>query len=397
MLLGEVHELIDAIAAFDPATASLDSAKESLVCVTRVRSWLDARVIAMTKVVKATSSFPEDDLGKATRTGHKAAAATMRRATTAEAVPEIGEALANGSVTAGHIDAATRALGQLEPAQQEQFADTVAKLVPVAERTNPDQFEKILKREIEMQRLVDGEKRLERQRAQARVRSWNDPTTGMWHIHGEFDPETGMKLHAKIEAMLASKFAEHTPEGCPTDPGSKQDWLRAQAVIAIFDGESVRSGAPETVVVVDTRTGIVRWPLDVVLPDSAVQRFVERSKIHFVDAHGHRINWAPGELNLGRTTRLANAAQRRAMRALYSTCAVPGCEVKFDYTKLHHVIWWRNEGPTDFANLLPLCQRHHQQVHQLVLALHLSVDRTLTVTGPDGATMTTGPPTERAA
>jgi hypothetical protein len=216
-------------------------------------------------------------------------------------------------------------------------------------------------------------------------------------IHGTFDPETELMLHGKIEAMLATLFTDKVPDGCPSDPGAKQDWLRAQAVIAIFAGEAVRSGAPEAVIVVDTRSGTVRWPFDVVLPDSAVQRFVDRAKVHFVDAHDGCINWAPGQLNLGRTTRLANAAQRRAMRALYPTCAVPGCCVRFDYTKLHHVVWWRNGGSTDFANLLPLCQRHHQQVHALTLALHLAPDRTLTVTGQDGRTMSTGPPTAKAA
>ena len=47
--------------------------------------------------------------------------------------------------------------------------------------------------------------------------------------------------------------------------------------------------------------------------------------------------YAPGELNLGRTTRLANRAQRRALRALYSSCAIPGCTGAYDRCKLHHV------------------------------------------------------------
>ena len=53
---------------------------------------------------------------------------------------------------------------------------------------------------------------------------------------------------------------------------------------------------------------------------------------------------APGQLDLGRTSRLANRSQRRALRALYSTCAVPGCAARYDLCRLHHVVWWEHGG-----------------------------------------------------
>lgn len=68
---------------------------------------------------------------------------------------------------------------------------------------------------------------------------------------------------------------------------------------------------------------------------------------------------APGTLDLGRSTRLANRAQRRALRAAHATCGVPGCEVGFDRCKVHHIIWWRHGGPTDLWNLT------HRQSHRL--------------------------------
>jgi hypothetical protein len=72
---------------------------------------------------------------------------------------------------------------------------------------------------------------------------------------------------------------------------------------------------------------------------------------------------APGTLDLGRTQRLANRAQRRALRALYSTCAVPGCTIHFDRCKLHHIIEWENGGLTNLANLIPICPHHHAMLH----------------------------------
>jgi hypothetical protein len=62
--------------------------------------------------------------------------------------------------------------------------------------------------------------------------------------------------------------------------------------------------------------------------------------------------------------------------------------VRYSRTRLHHVIWWHHNGRTDLDNLLPGCEQHHQNIHP---------DRTLTIQFPDGAIMTTGPPTRDAA
>ena len=105
---------------------------------------------------------------------------------------------------------------------------------------------------------------------------------------------------------------------------------------------------------------------------------------------------ATGTLDLGRSTRLANRAQRRALRGLYSTCSIPGCSVAYDRCKLHHLVWWRNGGATDLHNLVPVCSKHHHDIHDRGWVLALGPNRELTVTMPDGTVRTTGPPTIRA-
>jgi hypothetical protein len=97
------------------------------------------------------------------------------------------------------------------------------------------------------------------------------------------------------------------------------------------------------------------WPFDVSLPVDALRRFCKRADIYFVDVHGSRIEYSSGKLDLGRGSRLANRAQRRALGAFYATCAIPGCCVRYENTKLHHVWFWEDGGPTDLYNLLPLC------------------------------------------
>jgi hypothetical protein len=97
-------------------------------------------------------------------------------------------------------------------------------------------------------------------------------------------------------------------------------------------------------------------------------------------------------LSLGRDSRHANRAQRRALRAMYGGCGIPGCSVAFDRCQIHHLKWFHNNGLTDIDNLSPLCNKHHHLVHDGGWHLVLDNGRNLTVTFPDGSIMTTGPP-----
>ena len=179
-------------------------------------------------------------------------------------------------------------------------------------------------------------------------------------------------------------------------------------LLSLLNGAGARVGRPEFIVVVDTReadgeTGesvrepTIDWGFPVEVPARVLAVLFGRADVRAVIVRNGVVLYAGGELNLGRSTRLANRAQRRALRGLYPTCAVPGCYVRFDHTSIHHVVWWRHGGCTDLQNLLPVCSKHHHLVHEGGWALTLSPDRTLTVTLPDGIVMTTGPPARRAA
>jgi predicted restriction endonuclease len=85
------------------------------------------------------------------------------------------------------------------------------------------------------------------------------------------------------------------------------------------------------------------------------------------------------------------------LRALYATCAIPGCSVRYDRCKLHHVIWWRHGGRTDLANLLPACAHHHTKIHDAGWDITLGPNRELSIRFPDGTIHNTGPPTRTAA
>ena len=393
MEVAEVHQQLDVIAAFDPLSADLGATKAGLAAVHAVRGWLDARMLAMTSRLAVVSTFPENDLAVAGRTGQRCAAAILKRAETVVQMPALGAALAAGTVSVEHLDVATRGLRRLKPADRPEFIAQSSRLALLAGGTTPEEFEQTVQHETDRITARDGTDLLTRQKRATRVRSWIDKATGMWCLNGRYDPQTGVTLQARIDAMLTTKFADRTPDGCPDDPSEKQDWLRAHALAALLQGDRTGGTArPEVVIVIDTTRGTVRWPYGAVLPDDVLQKYLSTSTIHWVDIHCGNIVYAPGQLNLGRTTRLANRAQRRALGALYATCAIPGCNISYENTKLHHLLWWRHGGTTDLCNLLPLCNQHHHAVHETGWIITLATDRSLTLTLPDNTIMTTGPP-----
>jgi hypothetical protein len=227
----------------------------------------------------------------------------------------------------------------------------------------------------------------------------------MWCLSGRFDPVTGVKLAAKLDAAVNALFAEETPATCPTDPVGKQRHLAALALSRLIEGGvgDARPGRPEYLVVVDSSQPdgaggpVVDWRIPVEVPNRVLSEMMGDGSVETVVVRNGVVLHAPGRLDLGRTTRLANRAQRRALRALYSTCAIPGCEVRYDRCKLHHVVWWRHGGVTDLDNLLPVCTHHHSKIHDAGWVVELAAHRELTVRFPDGSIRNTGPPSRRAA
>jgi Domain of unknown function (DUF222)/HNH endonuclease len=68
-------------------------------------------------------------------------------------------------------------------------------------------------------------------------------------------------------------------------------------------------------------------------------------------------------LDLGRSHRLVNRAQRRALRFRDGPgCAFPGCAAR--HVDAHHVVAWENGGATDLANLVLVCRHHHRLLHE---------------------------------
>jgi hypothetical protein len=328
----------------------------------------------------------------------------LRRAELVEAVPALEESLDAGRVSGEHVDALERVLRNLDAPARQELTDQAPRLVRLAESTSAEEFAKTLRREA---RRLDSdaaaEERLARQKSQVRLNSWVERETGMGRWSATWDPETMVGLENRLDAQVEALFHDTTPAGCPSEALEKQAFLRAHALLAMINGHGVRLGRPEIVVVVDHTqpnpdgTPSVDWDLPVELPARVLDDLARRAVTHTVVVRNGVIVSAPGRLNQGRHSRLANRDQRRALHAIYPSCAIPGCPVRYGRTRLHHVHFWHNMGLTDLDNLLPVCEHHHQKIHQDGWLLTLAADRRLTIVYPDGQIMTTGPPRRDAA
>jgi Domain of unknown function (DUF222) len=430
MKLGAVNKIIGDLRDLDFASHSKD---DLLVFLSQLQQWrgmFDAIEINVARRLHELSFNAPSDLAAATQRHGRSGNTVFERSATLANVDALAGPLRSGAIHGAHVDTVAKIIRTVPDEHADQFHQELPALIDkaVSERANPDQFARILDHAARAIENDDRASRFARQQRETSLRTWTDKRSGMMRLSGTFDPLSGALLHGRLNAAVAALFAEKTPSTCPTDPGLKQDHLRALALLCLTAGlrgatdepeidpedewsallrnGPSRFGRPEIVVVLDARAKsveannnkpVVDWGIPVELPLRTFEELFERSGIHPVIMLNGVVLSAPGELNLGRTTRLANRAQRRALRAIYATCGVPGCAVKFDHCQPHHVWFWEKGGPTDLANLLPLCSRHHHLVHEGGWKLSIDTARVVTITYPKGDVQTTGPPLLRQA
>jgi hypothetical protein len=87
-------------------------------------------------------------------------------------------------------------------------------------------------------------------------------------------------------------------------------------------------------------------------------------------------------LDVGRTTRVVQPAQRTALAVRDGGCVFPDCDRPLAWCEAHHLVHWLDGGPTDLDNLVLLCRAHHRAVHEGGWRLQHRPDGRLTATPP---------------
>jgi len=430
MELTEVHQRVELIGGPIDALdrTALRAALEDARCL---RGWVEAQQARLTRRLTEVSPNPISDLATAGKTTQTQAMKGIDRAETIGQLPAFDLALSNGDVSERHVDLVGNALRDLKPDLRRQLEASADELADLASATTVDEFARLLRARVRQLEQHDGLELLDRQRKANRLKTWIDQESGMGRFAGALDPLSFVRFSQLISELTRSRSASGIdgPNDGPLDVREHHAWQQAMALVDLVDGKTGGRGrGPEITVVVDTRASdaegrpMVDWGLPVEIPNEVLIAMLagpsKGETTSDTDAPANRrarsaawarspgttvavvpvvldgtnVIQAPGGMDHHRETRSATRDQRRVLRALYPTCAIPDCRASFARTDIHHVKEWWPDGLTNLDNLLPLCPYHHHKVHDDGWTLQLHPDRTLTIRFPDGSQMTTGPP-----
>jgi hypothetical protein len=362
---------------------------------------------------------PEHLAAAATRRSVAAATAAGERARSAIDLPAFRLRLANGEISGEHLDAFARALRSLEPHHRDELLRQQDALAAEAASITVQQFAALLRTHVRRIEDDDGRRRLERQRRQTGVRTWTD-RDGMWNLAGRYDAATGMILAQLLQRQTERHLHAPRPADAPSDPLLAFQFLQAAALADLMAGRARGTGPAEIIVTIDEETWLrgrhdrtradcgrgVEVPIETITALAGRARFVpvvlDRNGVVIRQGRPvptfdelRRSLESPVDLDAGRTRRFATRHQRRALRAMYCTCAVPGCERHISVTQPHHLDEWEHGGRTDLGRLLPLCRHHHRRLHREAWQIEMRPDRSLVVRRDGEVIMSTGPPAEQ--
>jgi hypothetical protein len=373
---------------------SVPELRAELVEARRVRAMVDARVTdIVTRVEAATRAvgtheraIPEVELVAHGGMTKREASDVLKRVLVIEEAPVVGDALAAGDLSAGHVDAISRAM-KIAGDAKDAFMGLLPELVEAASVMSVPEFAVEVTKAAKGVVTDGGLSVFEDQRRSTYLKIWND-AEGMVNVRGMFDPEIGALLQSRVNSQVETMF--HS--GDRDVPVVHHTWVnandfrRAHALVALIaddHDDCARSGGRATSRSATSRSGgscrsdvVVHVDLETLtngLSESSTHRTsfgadlpVETIRRIACDANiiPLVLNGAGMPLDIGRSQRLASAAQRRALEATHDTCAFDGCAVAFHACQIHHIEYWETGGPTDLDNMVPLCSRHHHAAHE---------------------------------
>lgn len=380
--LGETHPtaLLAHLTDAKIADLGLDGVRRGLEHVASVQRHIDAVRIRLNSRLRALSEsspavMPEQVIVAATSASRPDARRDMQRVRTLDDFPRLRDAVLAGDVSANHLDVVTRAVRHLDDDAKSILVDDEARLVGIARHASPDSFSRAVQQAALRAEQQSGIDTSERQRRRTWMRHWVDNDTGMVRLHGEFDPESGLRLVGRLQRAVQTIFNSGHVQSPTGDSADKPAHLNALALVALVCDSADANVVPiagaaaraDVSVVVDIDTlrhglhqkSIVTTGTDIELPVETVRRLACDARIIPVVMSSTGV-----VLDMGRATRIATPQQRKALDAMHPTCAVPQCTVPVSRCEPHHINYWVNGGPTDLDNLVPLCNEHHRCVHE---------------------------------
>jgi hypothetical protein len=284
-------------------------------------------------------------------------------------LPELNKAFAAGEINRAHVRIAERALSKVRKvnsaaADGAGLARIDSVFVSAARDLAPRELQVVAKHLLATLDPDGGDTIDPRQLARRELLIWDDPT-GMIGVKGLLDPATGRWFKAAIDRFAKPDPAAHPDqESLPTIRDARTQGQRQadalQDVCRLALGSRRDPDRPH--LVIHTRadantSGLSQAWIGRLLCDAEVALLTQGRTDEV--------------LELGRTVRLATAAQRRALAGRDKTCVIPNCTIPAAWCDAHHVQWHSKGGPTNVSNLAMVCGRHHTETHAGVWVLEM--------------------------
>jgi len=381
----------------DPDVLDADGLTDHVGRLAMLRAWIDAEQVRATRAQRrladeGRAADPTSSLARDGRQSSKDAKAVTERERVCTSMPGFEDALADGAVAAGHVDAIASATRSLDETETAEFVAEAESLLDDAGRLGVDAFEKscrALAKSIRAQHNARADvDELEQQRQQSKISRWVDKATGMHHTHIECDPLTDRQIWSAVQRERGT-LRRRNQQG-----GTNVSWDRL-TVDALVDAVSSTGGNARIAMVVHVDlptltngrhdTTLCETDSGVSLPVDTVRRMACDAGMIPVVLNGEGV-----VLDEGRAKRLATHEQRLAIEAMQATCSHPDCTVTIDDCRIHHITPWRSGGRTDLADLAPVCEPHHHLVHEGGWVFTMTADRVATWIRPDGEVYWTG-------
>jgi len=276
---------------------------------------------------------------------------------------ELAAALGDGDITAPHVEA----IGRVMSTAREPLLDDHAEvLVEQARKLPIGDFATVMRRWAS---LADDHlaKDSHEQKWQRRHLHTSIGLDG-W-VQGDFllDPIAGAALIGALDHETPPD-----PEDAPDGPRTLSQ-RRADALVDIINRHingGIPGGNPPNVVAVVDVAELAAESSESVTARCEIEGIgpVTRSALDQLccDARFTRLLMAGKSevLDMGRSTRTATPAQRRALAVRDGHCRFPSCRRQPQWCDAHHIEGWvESLGKTDINNLILLCRRHHTLLH----------------------------------
>ena len=341
------------VEAVDVAGLCDGSLRARLVDIGRARSGLEAMYTdALAEMARRDSPAAAEQIARETLLmSGRAARADVKTAVALGELDETRSGLAAGQIPPAHAQLIARAAG--DAPIDEGF------LVDRATREGYDTFRRTVARHVADCSGDDGESLLERQRRSRAGRVFTRRDDGMVVLNLELDPITGAKVTSVVAAAERSMFRDEDPSVRPT-PAQRT----ADAITKLLLEPGHRRPAGTTLLVVADYDMINHQLRNTRLADGTPIPIGEIAKAA-VDMKVLPVIFedATADLRMGRTRRTATELQRAALALRDQGCI--GCAMSPEHCYYHHIDEWQDDGPTDYANLVTVCNDCHKvKIHE---------------------------------